>query len=282
VTCRNIALIAARGVRGEQSQEAVFLISAARGINHMNLISPQNRIIFPLDVPASDEALRLVGLLKGHVGVFKIGLELFMASGPLVVKEVKAKAPGAAIFLDMKFHDIPETVKGALQRAAGLNVDFVTVHCDGGGLLKAVTQACAGTKTKALGVTVLTSLSEEDLAEAGVDPKYKNPAALALHRARLARVAGCAGVVCSGLEAFAVRAEFGEDFLIVTPGIRAADDAAGDQKRTTTPYEAIFNGADYIVVGRPIRNAPDPVKAAQKISSEIERALKNRKTCGSF
>lgn len=249
----------------------------------MDLTSPQNRIIFPLDVPTSGEAARFVDLLKDRIGVFKIGLELFTACGPSVVKEVKAKAPGAAIFLDMKYHDIPETVKGAMKRAAGLNVDFVTVHCDEGrGLLKAVTEACAGSKTKALGVTVLTSLSEEDLSEAGVDPKYKNPASLAVHRARLARVAGCAGVVCSGLEASVVRAEFGEDFLIVTPGIRSADDDADDQKRTTTPYEAILSGADYIVVGRPIRNAPDPVKAAQKISSEIERALKNRKICGNF
>jgi orotidine-5'-phosphate decarboxylase len=246
------------------------------GKPQMKPTASKDRIIFPLDVASLAEAVKFAALLNNHVGVFKIGLELFTACGPSVVKAVKEKAPDAPIFLDMKFHDIPATVKGAMKSAAVLGVDFITVHCDDGrGLLKAVAEAGAG-KIKVLGITVLTSLSQADLAEIGIDPKYKTPAELVLHRARLARLAGCAGVVCSGQEANAVREEFGRDFLIVTPGIRSATDDTGDQKRTVTPYEAIYSGADYIVVGRPIRNAPDPVKAAEAIAKEIERAMANR------
>jgi orotidine-5'-phosphate decarboxylase len=242
---------------------------------HMKSVPPEKRIILPLDLPTLDEALRLTDLLKGHVGVFKIGLELFVASGPAAVAAVKGTAPGAGIFLDMKFHDIPATVKGAMGSAASLGAEFVTVHCDeGSALLKAAVEAAG--KTKVLGVTVLTSLSVEGFKEAGIDPRFKDAEELVLHRARVAQEAGCAGVVCSGQEARAVREELGPDFLVVTPGIRSPEDDAGDQLRTSTPYEAIVNGADYIVVGRPIRNAKDPVGAASKIASEIDRALKER------
>jgi len=122
-----------------------------------------------------------------------------------------------------------------------------------------------------LGVTVLTSLSAEAFPEAGIDKGF-TPASLVLHRARVAKSAGCAGIVCSGQEARAVRDALGPDFLIVTPGVRSADDAVGDQKRVVTPFEAVKNGADYIVVGRPIRKAPDPVEAAKRIAAEIEKA----------
>lgn len=242
----------------------------------MNPIAPKDRIIFPLDVPALKDAITLVDLLKDHIGVFKIGLELFVACGPVVVNAVKERAPGNGIFLDMKYHDIPETVKGAMRSASSLGVEFITVHCDEGrGLLKAVVEGnTAGTKV--LGVTVLTSLSQEDLVEIGIDPRYKAPVDLVLHRARLARLAGCAGVVCSGLEAEAVKKEFGRDFIVVTPGIRSSGDPVGDQKRVVTPYEAVRNGADYIVVGRPIRKAKDPVAAAQSIAQEIGKAVKER------
>jgi orotidine-5'-phosphate decarboxylase len=210
------------------------------------------------------------------VGVFKIGLELFVAAGPDVVRKVREAAPGCGIFLDMKFHDIPATVKGAMASAARLGADFVTVHCDDGGpLLKAAVEAAG--KTKVLGVTVLTSLSRESLVEAGMDPKYSaDPSELVLHRARVAKVAGCAGVVCSGHEARRVREEFGSDLLIITPGIRGREDAIGDQKRVVTPRDAIAAGADYIVVGRPIRKAPDPAAAAEKIAAEVETALSDR------
>ncbi len=236
---------------------------------------PKNRIIFPLDLPTLDEALNFVEILKDHVGVFKIGLELFVRYGPKAVEAVKEKS-GAAIFLDMKFHDIPETVKGAMRSASSLGVDFITVHTDGGrGLLKAVVEGSGG-KVKVLGVTVLTSLSAEDIIEAGTDPKFKDPKELVVMRSRLAKLAGCSGVVCSGLEANLVKKEFGKDFLVVTPGIRPKDSPPDDQKRLCTPYEAICNGADYIVVGRPIRKSKDPQKTAILISEEIDRAIKDR------
>ncbi len=236
---------------------------------------PKNRIIFPLDLPALDEAVEYVELLKDDVGVFKVGLELFVKSGPRAIEAVKERTD-AAIFLDMKFHDIPETVKGALRSASALGVEFVTVHTEGGSsLLKAVVEGSQG-KTKVLGVTVLTSLSKDDLIEAGFDPKFKDPTELVVARARLAKAAGCAGIVCSGLEAGLVKKELGKDFLVVTPGIRPKDSPPDDQKRLSTPYEAVYNGADYIVVGRPIRNAPDPRKAASLIAEEIGRALKDR------
>lgn len=240
----------------------------------MKPLSAVDRIIFALDVPDANEAARYVALLKSHVGVFKVGLELFVASGPEVVKTVTDKG-GASVFLDMKFHDIPATVASAMRSASKLGAEFVTVHCDEGGELLEAAVKEAGS-LKVLGVTVLTSLSKEGMAQIGIDPKYKEPSDLVLHRARLAKLAGCAGVVCSGQEAKAVRAEFGKDFIIVTPGIRSATDDVGDQKRVVTAYDAIKNGADYIVVGRPIRKAPDPVKAAKSIADEIEKALKER------
>ncbi|MBI5562988.1 MAG: orotidine-5'-phosphate decarboxylase [Deltaproteobacteria bacterium] len=231
---------------------------------------PRGRIIFALDVPNTGDALRYARLLKDHVGVFKVGLELFVSAGPEVVKAVHDYA-GCGVFLDLKFHDIPATVIGAMRSASGLGVRFATVHTsDGASLLRAAVEAAAGVKV--LGVTVLTSLGQADLAEAGIDPAYKEPLDLVLHRARLAKESGCAGVVCSGREASAVRKTCGKDFVIVTPGIRGKDDHAGDQRRVVTAYDAVKNGADYVVVGRPIRDAKDPQKAAGRIASEIERA----------
>ena len=233
-------------------------------------LSPKDRIMFALDVPDIDGARKYAGLLKDHVGFFKIGLELFVACGPEIVKTVRVVG-GRGIFLDLKSHDIPETVKGAMRSAASLGADFVTVHTsDGGSVLKAAVEAAGSTKV--LGVTVLTSLSKEAFPEAGIDPLF-TPESLVVHRAKAAKAAGCAGIVCSGLEAKAVREALGPGFLIITPGVRTAEDAVGDQKRVVTPFDAISNGADYIVVGRPIRNAPDPVEAAKRIAGEIERAL---------
>jgi len=241
-------------------------------------LQPKDRIIFALDVPTTDDAVRFVDLLKDHIGVFKIGLELFVAEGPKVVAAVRERTGGRGVFLDMKFHDIPATVRGAMRSASTLGAEFVTVHCDeGSGLLKAVVEGNTG-ETKVLGVTVLTSLSAKDMHEVGIDArKYKTPADLVLRRAKLAEEAGCAGVVCSGQEASVVRKECGPDFIIVTPGIRGPNDPVGDQKRVATPYDAVARGADYIVVGRPIREAPDPVEAASVIAGEIERALKERR-----
>ncbi|MBI5969695.1 MAG: orotidine-5'-phosphate decarboxylase [Deltaproteobacteria bacterium] len=237
-------------------------------------LTPKDRIIFALDVQGTDEAARLAGLLKDSVGVFKIGLELFVSAGPQVVSAVR-DAGGAKIFLDLKFHDIPATIAGALRSAAALKADFATVHCEGGRSLSEAAKEAASAGVNVLGVTVLTSLTPQDLIDSGIDPEYKNPLDLVLHRALLARMTGFAGVVCSGFEAKAVREKFPDDFLIITPGIRLESDSQDDQARVSTPYEAISNGADYIVVGRPIRNAPDPVKAAQAIASDVERALKD-------
>jgi orotidine-5'-phosphate decarboxylase len=242
----------------------------------MRDISPEKRIIFPLDLPTLTTAMVFVDRLKESVGTFKIGLELFTSMGPRAVGSVKERAPGCSIFLDIKFHDIPATVAGAAASASALGVEFVTAHCsDGPGMLRAA--VVAAPEVKVLGVTVLTSLRVEELTASGIDTeKFATPADLVLHRARIAKEAGCAGVVCSGLEARAVREEAGEDFLIIVPGIRRETDGADDQSRITTPYEAIYNGADYIVVGRPIRKADDPARVAADISREIETALKDR------
>jgi orotidine-5'-phosphate decarboxylase len=239
----------------------------------------RDRLIFPLDVPSLEEAVGLAGLLGDHVGVLKIGLELFVSAGPRVVRTV-AEHTEAGIFLDLKFHDIPATVQGAVRSASCLHgVDFVTVHCDQGReLLEAVVTAITG-RTKVLAVTVLTSLDSADLLAAGVRPELAaNPTAVVLRKAALALEAGCAGVVCSGREAEAVKTEFGEDLLVVTPGIRPEWGGVkqDDQKRVVTPFEAIRAGADFIVVGRPIRTAVDPAKAADRVVAEIEKALQHR------
>ena len=242
----------------------------------MRDISPEKRIIFPLDLPTLTTAMIFVDRLKDSVGVFKIGLELFTSTGPRAVGAVKERAPGCSIFLDTKFHDIPATVAGAVNSASALGVEFVTAHCsDGPGMLRAAVEYAP--KVKILGVTVLTSLSVQELQESGIDTeRFATPADLVLHRARVAREAGCAGVVCSGLEARAIKDELGEDFLVVVPGVRRKTDGADDQSRVTTPYEAIYNGADYVVVGRPIKKADDPAQVAADIAGEIEQALKDR------
>ena len=245
----------------------------------MKTLSPKDRIIFALDVSTVKEAEGLVRLLKDHVGMFKIGLQLFVGEGPKVIDAVLSQSSQAKVFLDVKFHDIPETVRGALKSANMHGVEFVTVHCDEGkGLLKTAVESTGG-KTNILGVTVLTSLSKDDLVDIGIGPELRDPKKLVLHRARIAKAAGCYGIVCSGEEVKAVKEEFGDSLVVVTPGIRLAGDEIknDDQKRIVTPYQAIYDGADYIVVGRPIRNAPDPARAADAIAKEIEQALKDRK-----
>jgi orotidine-5'-phosphate decarboxylase len=266
----------------------------------------KDRIIFPLDFPDSNSALKYVEILKDHVGLFKVGLELFVREGPVILKAISnicspsphaplslslwervgvrgvGEGVGAKIFLDLKFHDIPETVKGAMKSANALGAEFVTVHCDEGRRLLETVVEEARLKprttegTKVLAVTVLTSLSRESLKEMGFREDLQDPLKLVLHRARIAKSAGCAGVVCSGQEASFVRREFGKDFIIVTPGIRPSWSVIknDDQQRITTPSDAIKAGADYIVVGRPIRTAKDPADAAKRIAEEIEAVQK--------
>ncbi|MCB2186464.1 MAG: orotidine-5'-phosphate decarboxylase [Deltaproteobacteria bacterium] len=229
-------------------------------------MTAKDRLIVALDVNNAEEAESLVRLLAPEVGVFKVGLELFMAEGPPVVRLLK-KAGARHIFLDLKLHDIPATMRAAARSAVSLGVDFLTCHCE----QTAIFQDLDLGVTRLLGVTVLTSLGPEDLARLGYPPELTNPAELVLRRAALALEAGCHGVVCSGHEAQAVRGLLGPQALVVCPGIRPAALGVGDddQKRVVTPDMAIKAGASHIVVGRPIRGAADPVKAAR----EVVRAL---------
>ena len=232
-------------------------------------------IVFPLDVPSIAEARPLVAALSGVVGMFKIGLELFVREGPAVVDLVRRQGRGR-IFLDLKMHDIPATVKRAMRAAAALAVDCVTVHCgESAAMLQAAVEG-AGDRVAVLGVTVLTSVGPEDLRAAGLRADLAaTPERLVLARAAMAAAAGCAGVVCSGQELAPLKARFGNRLLAVTPGIRPAGQAvaADDQRRVATPAAAIRCGADYLVIGRPIRDAADPRQAAAAIAGEIARAL---------
>ena len=236
---------------------------------------PKDYLIFPLDVPTYEEAIRYVELLNEHVGLFKVGLELFVSAGPRVLRGIRERSE-AGIFLDLKFHDIPATVKNAFLAASAHGVAFTTVHCDEGrGLLRSVVENNPS-GTKILAVTVLTSLESRNLKELGYLDRYvNNITELVMLRARMAKDAGCSGVVCSGLEVEKVKAELGRNFIVVTPGIRPAWSLAGkdDQKRIITPYQAIRGGADYIVVGRPIRAAEKPTEAAERVLHEIEMAI---------
>ncbi|MBS0013240.1 MAG: orotidine-5'-phosphate decarboxylase [Desulfobacterales bacterium] len=231
-------------------------------------------IVFPLDLPTVAEAAGYVRQLSGRVGMFKIGLELFIAGGGQII-EIIRECGDSAIFLDLKLHDIPATVGRAMERIAAWDgVAFATVHCgESPAMLKAAVSASSG-RVGVLGVTVLTSVSGNDLQNAGFDPVYAdNPGALVMKRAQMARDAGCAGVVCSGRESAAIKAEFGKNFITMVPGIRP-DWSAGkeDQKRVVTPAAAVQSGADYLVIGRPIRDAKDPGKAAEQIAAEIRAA----------
>ncbi len=234
-------------------------------------------IIFPLDVPTLDDAKRFVELLGDDVGLFKVGLELFIRSGSDIIEFIHSNSD-ARIFLDLKLHDIPATVGRAMARIADLAVAFATVHVgETGRMLEAAVDASQG-RVGVLGVTVLTSVSSQDLKSAGYrEEMYIDMTGTVIRRARLAKEAGCAGVICSGLEANAIKKEFGKDFLAVTPGIRPAYTVTADedQQRMTTPAQAIQNGSDYLVIGRPIRDADDPRQAAVRIGEEIEKAITN-------
>jgi orotidine-5'-phosphate decarboxylase len=239
---------------------------------------PKDYIVYPLDVPTEAAAKADVQRMAGCVGMFKVGLELFVAAGPPVIRYIREVAD-AAVFLDLKLHDIPATVERTMARIADLGVALATVHCGETPRMVAAAVAGAGGKVGVLGVTVLTSVTGADLGTAGFGADYaRDVARLVSLRAGQARDAGCAGVVCSGKEVEGLKARFGPAFLAVTPGIRPSWDAGGpgDQRRVTLPGEAVAKGADYLVIGRPIRNAPDPVAAARRIAGEIAQALKGQ------
>ena len=232
-----------------------------------------NRILVALDVPTAAEALTLADRLRGAVGGYKIGSQLFTAAGPEIVRTMVAR--GDRVFLDLKFHDIPNTVAGAVQSASRLGVWMLNVHAGGGRpMLDAAKRAAdeaagpTGMRPLVIAVTVLTSMSAGDLQAVGVPA---SPDDQVLRLADLARSVGLDGVVASPRETAAIRQACGPDFLIVTPGIRGggAKAAPDDQQRTLSPAEAVAAGSSYLVVGRPITAAADPRAAAELIKSEV-------------
>jgi len=230
-----------------------------------------SRLVVALDTSERDEILSLAGALAGRVGMFKLGLEAFAACGPSLVGEVRAL--GVPVFLDLKLHDIPNTVEKAARNCARLGVSLLTTHAGGGAamLRAAVAGAAAGTppgqeRPRVLAVTVLTSLDDAALDELGIPG---GAAARVASWAGLARGCGCDGVVCSPQEIIALRAALGTEFILLAPGIRPAGQAAGDQRRVATPRAAVAAGATYLVIGRPITAAPDPVAATEAILDEL-------------
>jgi len=230
----------------------------------------RDRLIVALDVASASQARHVVQSLGDQAHTYKVGKQLFTAEGPQLVRELVAS--GRNVFLDLKFHDIPNTTAAAVRSAAELGVSMLTVHASGGSkMLRAAADAAAQSPGRplVLAVTVLTSLSDAGLQEVGVSGSVLSQV---LRLGSLARIAGCGGVVASAQEARELRRELGEGFVIVTPGVRPAGLAADDQARVVTPGEAIAAGANYVVVGRPILEAADPAQAAGRIVAEIERA----------
>jgi orotidine-5'-phosphate decarboxylase len=226
--------------------------------------SARERIIVALDVPDRAALGDLLDRLEGQPVFYKVGLELFVAEGAAAVELVKAR--GGRVFLDLKLHDIPETVARAVSSVTAMGVELLTVHVAGGKEMLTRAVQAAGDRVSLLGVTVLTSLTPQDLQDVGV---ALGPADLVARRARLASEAGVHGLVCSPQEVAAARAS-APGRLLVVPGVRPVGSAAGDQKRVGTPAAAVRAGADYLVVGRPIRDAAAPAQAFAAIVSEIE------------
>jgi orotidine-5'-phosphate decarboxylase len=239
-------------------------------------MSAKDKLIVALDLPSAAAAAQMAEKLRGRVGMFKVGSELFTAEGPVLVHYLVAN--GIKIFLDLKFHDIPNTVRAATREATRMGVSLLNVHAAGGRAMMAAAAESAREASGALriprplvlGVTVLTSLTSEDLKEIGIGD---GPEDAVERLARLAQSAGLDGVVASPREIAAIRRACGPGFVIVTPGIRPATAEVNDQARIATPASAIQAGADFLVVGRPITAAPDPAAAAEAIVAEMERAL---------
>src|SRR5450755_2828976 len=230
----------------------------------------RDRLIVALDVSSAAQARQIVQSIGESAITYKVGKQLFTAEGPQIVRDLVAS--GRNVFLDLKFHDIPNTVAGAVTEAAKLGVSMLTVHASGGGqMLKAAADAAAQSPAKpmVLAVTVLTSLTDADLAEIGF---RGNVITEVIMLGSLARNAGCGGLVASAMETRELRRELGNDFAIATPGVRPAGTSVGDQARVLTPTQAIAAGATYLVVGRPILEAADPARAAEAIVSEIDEA----------
>ena len=237
-------------------------------------VSARERLVLALDVDDFSSAKELVDKLKDYVGIFKVGSQLFTSEGKDIIRMIKQS--GSKVFLDLKFYDIPNTVKGAAESATKLGVYMFTIHASGGyEMMKAAADAVRETSIKLgikkpfiLGVTVLTSINQEILEkEISVNKSVKEHV---VHLAKLAKAAGLDGIVASPQEIKEVRASCGKDFIILTPGIRPKGKALDDQKRIMTPKQALKQGADFLVIGRPIRNAKDPVKSAKNVLKEME------------
>jgi orotidine-5'-phosphate decarboxylase len=220
-----------------------------------------DRLIVAIDRSSRDEILHLADALHGSVGLLKIGLQAFVANGPSIVREVQDR--GAKVFLDLKIHDIPNTAQHAVAEAVALGAAMVTVHASGGTWML---RACASDATLVLGVTILTSLDDAELMRIGFAGSALDNA---IRLAKLAQSSGLRGVVASPHEVAAIREACGNELRIVVPGIRPEGSDAGDQRRTKTPAAAIAAGADYIVVGRPVTDAPDPRAAAMAIIDSL-------------
>ena len=239
-------------------------------------MSAKNKLIVALDLPSAAAAAQLAEKLRGRAGLFKVGSELFTAEGPVLVHYLVAN--GIKVFLDLKFHDIPNTVRAATREATRMGVSTLNVHASGGRAMMAAAAESAREASSAprmprplvLGVTVLTSLTSEDLKEIGIEG---GPEGAVERLARLAQSAGLDGVVASPREIAAIRRTCGPGFVIVTPGIRPATAEVNDQARIATPASAVRAGADFLVVGRPITAAPDPAAAAEAIVAEMEKSL---------
>jgi orotidine-5'-phosphate decarboxylase len=231
------------------------------------MYDPRQRLIVALDVSSAAAAQKIVAAVGDFAFCYKVGMQLYTAEGPRVVRDLVAS--GRRVFLDLKYHDIPNTVAAAVCEAANLGVSMLTVHASGGGkMMRAATEAARSAKAAlmVLGVTVLTSLDDNDLDKLGVHGRVEDQV---LRLAALAIADGCHGVVASAQEAFALRNEIEGDFAIVTPGVRPAGAEHGDQARVVTPAEAIAAGATHIVVGRPITGAADPAGEARAILGQI-------------
>jgi orotidine-5'-phosphate decarboxylase len=235
------------------------------------MYDPRQNLIVALDVSSAAAAHKIVAAVGDSAFTYKVGMQLYTAEGPGIVRDLIAS--GRRVFLDLKYHDIPNTVASAVREAAELGVGMLTIHAGGGGkMIRAAVEAARNSNPALmlLGVTVLTSMDDQDLEKVGVRDGVVDQV---LRLAALAITSGCQGVVASALEAAKLRLKLGNHFLIVTPGVRPAGKDHGDQSRVVTPAEAIAAGATYIVVGRPITAAPNPAAEARSILDQMSLAV---------
>ncbi len=229
-------------------------------------IAAKDKIIVPLDVPTANAARELINVIGGAVGFFKIGNQLFTAAGPTIVREVLDS--GSKVFLDLKYHDIPNTVRHGVESACALGVDMLTIHLSGGrAMCEAAVLGRGSSKTLVLGVTVLTSLTDDALAEVGFRGSVQEEVLLL---AELAKNTGITGLVASPHELPLIKSRYSSAFTTVIPGIRPAWSESGDQKRILTPRQAVDAGADYLVIGRPITASSNPNDAVKRVIAELE------------